>query len=337
MPSPDAIRHRATLTATLRAFFEVEGYVEVETPLLSREVCVDAHIDPFSLPTASGRRFLQPSPELAMKRLLADAAFAAACPAIWQLGKAFRDNERGSRHQPEFTMCEWYRVGDDHDAQMRFTESLVDAMHRAAVGLDADLPVPSRPYPRVAYWDAAAEAAGRPLKSLPNDELAAAIASALGDDAPARPPDAADCEAWLNLLVSLRIEPMLARHEAAFLVDYPASQAALATTRTDGPVEVAERFELYVRDRSRTMVELANGYNELRDADEARRRFEAANAVRRGRSDLDETERELPLPERFLAANATLPPCSGVALGYDRLVALLLGRDDLQDVAVIDG
>ena len=314
----DLIRRRADLTRDLRGFFDAHGYVEVETPLLSREVCVDAHIDP--IVTADGK-FLQPSPELAMKRLLANEDFAIECPAIWQLTKAFRHGERGHRHSPEFTMCEWYRVGDTHREQMAFTEELCDAMHRTRHAIPQP---PPRPYPRVAYWDAVEETTG--------EDFSQADGAAIGDwlrrsQSVASWSETTDRDGWLNALLALVVEPWLARHPACFLVDYPASQAALATVRRDGRIEVAERFELYMTDGDGGVIELANGYNELTDAAESRRRFERANGERAD---------ALPLPDRFLNATDRLPKCSGVALGWDRLLMHLLRVDTIAEIAVLD-
>ena len=325
MPTAHMIRRRAELTQALRSVFEREGYVEVDTPLLSSEVCVDAYIDPIL--TAEGQ-FLQPSPELAMKRLLADADVARGCPAIWQLTKAFRHGEQGTRHHPEFTLCEWYRIGDSHRDQMTFTESLCDAMHRAA-----GLVPPSRPYPRVPYFEALTEAIAvrdlgptrGPITAATDPNTVRRIIADAVSRLTQQPVDI-DCfdyDGWLNIAVDELIEPFLATHEAVFLTDYPPSQAALATASNTQ----ADRFELYVRGRDATVIELANGYNELTDAAEARRRFEAANTRRAD---------PLPLPEQFLATTDALPACSGVALGWDRLVMHLLGCDTIAAVAVVE-
>ena len=311
------IRARAAFREIARHVFAEAGYLEVETPTLREEVCVDACIDPV---VAAGS-FLQPSPELAMKQLLADESVAADHPAIWQLGKAFRAGEQGRQHRIEFTMCEWYRLGDDHQAQMAFTEHFVDALHRSRV---SRRPAPPRPYARIGYYDAMAHVLGRRIEHAGDEELAELVlAKAAGSLEPLG--REATRDDWLNAALALFVEPWLAQFAACFLVDYPASQAALARTRFDAArdLPVAERFELYLADGRGHVVEVANGYHELTDAAEARRRFEQANA-RRGDP--------LPLPEHFLAVQDRLPPCSGVALGWDRLLMHLLGTDDIATV-----
>ncbi|MEO1087601.1 MAG: EF-P lysine aminoacylase EpmA, partial [Acidobacteriota bacterium] len=236
---------------------------------------------------------------------------AAGSGAIYQICKAVRADERGRRHNPEFTMLEWYRPGFDHLELM----DEVDALLQAVLGTpEAE---------RVTYGDAFQIHAGVDPHRDPAAALRdAARATSFDVDAFA---DEDDRDFWLHVLGSQLVEPRLGDGRPTLLYDYPASQAALAQIRPgtgDSPA-VAERFELYVDG-----VELANGFHELRDADEQRRRFE---------NDLTERRRrglpEGPLDERLLAALAHgLPPCAGVALGVDRLVMLAAGSDAIDDV-----
>jgi lysyl-tRNA synthetase class 2 len=328
------LRQRARLLATIREFFDSAGYFEVETPLLSTDIVLDAWLEPFvadwlPLPTewtAGGEhRFLQTSPEFAMKRLL-----AAGADAIYQLGKAFRNGEFGQRHNPEFTMLEWYRQGDDLAALMSFTESLVRRVISVGTGLlgpdriPGPTSLPDRvllpdPFERLTYNDAFVRHTGHSVLLCLEDELQAIAAER--DLVP--PPGLAtnDRDGWLNFLLAELIEPHLGRGRPTFLTSYPASQAALAKLSDDGLT--AERFELYIDG-----IELCNGYDELTDAQGLRvRNFRQAEL--RSAAGL----RPLPAESRLLTAmDAGLPPSSGNALGVDRLIMLALGKDKLADV-----
>ncbi|HMO87383.1 MAG TPA: EF-P lysine aminoacylase GenX, partial [Lacipirellulaceae bacterium] len=250
--------------------------------------------------------WLQASPELHMKRLLAQGL-----TAIYQTTRSFRRGEHGPLHRPEFTIVEWYRVGDDMAAGIELLDQLCQAV--------ADAP----PATRTTY----AEAFARHVQVDPHRascaELAAAAARlgiAVPDDLPRD-----DRDEWLNLLLALHVEPNLGIHGPEIIHDYPASQAALATTAVrPGGVEVAERFELYWRG-----VELANGYHELADAAVLRQRLEKTNAARAADGRI-----ALPMPERLLAAMEYpgLPPCAGCALGFDRLSMLGCGAPSIADV-----
>ena len=309
----DTLRARAALLAELRAFFHARGFLEVETPLLSPDVVIDVHLEPFSTMWRADPRaargeelFLQTSPEFSHKRLL-----AAGCGPIFEVFRAFRNGESGQRHNPEFTLVEWYRPGDDHHAQMTFTEALVRHLYRATPRQLA-----AAPFERLAYDDAFARYVGTPVLALDVPALAElareykiSIPSGLGT----KPGDRDD---WLNLLLAELVEPHLGVERPTFLYDYPASQAALAIIREDDP-PVAERFELYIQG-----VELCNGYHELRDAEELRRRNREQNRKR-----ISLGLRELPVESRLLQAmESGLPGCAGVALGFDRLLMMLLGK-----------
>ncbi|MBF57645.1 EF-P lysine aminoacylase GenX [Halomonas sp. FeN2] len=307
----ETLRERARLMAKVRAFFAQRDVLEVETPVLGQGGSTDVHL--VSLHTLArtdkGQRrlWLQTSPEFHMKRLL-----AAGSGPIFQLARSFRDGEIGARHNIEFTMLEWYRP--------QFT---LDQLIGEAATLIMSL-LPSFPGPLVHYRyrelfhtyvevdpfttslerlrAIAAERAQMPAQSLADE----------GRDT------------CLDLLMSVVIEPQLGQQELSVVVDYPASQAALARRHQDTDGEwVASRFEVYLNG-----IELANGYDELTDATEQRTRFAEDNAERR-RLGLPEVD----VDERLLAAlEHGIPEGAGVALGIDRLIQLALGKARLEDV-----
>lgn len=290
----------------MRRFFDEQGYLEVETPLLSADATVDPNLDPFVAKWApagangSGGqdRYLQTSPEFAMKRLL-----AAGATAIYQVTHAFRNGELGRLHNPEFTIVEWYRAGDTYFDQMRVTEQLV----RCVLG-ETD----GSPFARTSYQRAFERHADFDPLRTPTSELPTVAAQRGLTPPPGL--EASDRDGWLNFLLVELVEPKLGADSPEFLFDYPASQAALARVRQDDP-PVAERFELYIQG-----IELCNGYQELTDADELRRRIRDQNLDAR-------------LNSRLLdAMDAGLPSCSGVALGFDRLVMLAAGASALSEV-----
>jgi len=309
----DTLRLRARLLATVRAFFAARGVLEVETPCLGAAAVTDPHLHSIAARLggvgAGGPErllYLQTSPEYAMKRLL-----AAGSGPIYQLARAFRDGETGRHHNPEFTLLEWYRPGFDHHRLMDEVEELVGAL------LDAP------PAERLTYAEAFRSRAGVDPFADPVERLA----EAAGEEAGGGVPDLGeDRDGWLDLLMAVSVAPALGRGRPAFVHDFPASQAALARVREpipEGGPAVAERFELFVEG-----IELANGFHELADPAEQRRRFEADLARRRARG-----LPEPPIDERLLAALATgLPDCSGVALGFDRLVMLAAGAGALAEV-----
>ncbi len=306
---------RARLLRQIRAFFEARAVLEVETPALSRAATPDPHIESFVTRDAlSGApRYLHTSPEFPMKRLL-----AAGSGAIYQLGKVFRQGEAGRRHNPEFTLLEWYRPGFDHRRLMQEVEELLRSL------LEPYLPLGPGVY--LSYRQAFLEHVGIDPLTAGAAELAAR-AAALGIDVAGLARD--DPDPWRDLLLTQVVEPALPRDCPVFLYDYPASQAALARVRPgkEGEPPVAERFELYLNG-----LELANGFHELADAAEQRRRFEQDNAARQ-RAGLP----VVPLDEAFLAAlEAGLPDCAGVALGVDRLVMLAAGLSDIREVLAFD-
>ena len=285
----DALRLRARMIRVIRRFFLDQDFLEVETPLRIPAPAPESHIDA----VASGEWFLQPSPELCMKRLL-----AAGYPRIFQICKCFRAGERGDRHLPEFTMLEWYREGTDYRTLMDDCEALITLVARE-LGIDGIFSRQGReirlgiPWERITVREAfrryATMTAAEALRTDRFDEILA-------------------CE----------VEPHLGMGSPVFLYEYPAELGALARVK-EGDPGIAERFELYCAG-----LELANAFSELTDAEEQRRRFEEASRDRRlNGSSL------YPMPERFLAALPQMSPSAGIALGVDRLAMLLADKSRL--------
>ena len=302
-----ALARRAAMLQTTRAFFSDRNVLEVETPILSAAAVSDPQIESLATQVAGiGLKFLCPSPEYAMKRLL-----AAGSGDIYQICKVFRDAERGRWHNPEFTMIEWYRLGVDDAALMDEVESLVRALLAPARSLG--------PAERLSYSAALQRHAGVDAFSSSDHELRqAALRHGIVCDAEL------ERDAKLDLLMGLIVGPRLGREGPCFICDYPASQAALARLRpsASGRAAVAARFELYLDG-----LELANGFHELANPRELRARFDRDLWVRQVRGHV-----QRPLDEKFLAAlEAGMPDCAGVALGFDRLVAIVLGADRLAD------
>jgi elongation factor P--(R)-beta-lysine ligase len=311
--SIETLRERSRLLAEVRAFFAARGVLEVETPVLGHGGSTDVHLASLSLaattPAGCERLWLQTSPEFHMKRLL-----AAGSGPIFQLARSFRDGEVGSRHNLEFTMLEWYRPGFSLDELIEETVALIHQVLGPKLGDEAG------PLRRRRYRELFREGLGLDPFCVELDELRRLAGERGGLDMSDAPRD--DC---LDLLMSLAIEPTLGREGVDVVVDYPASQAALARRHRD-PEDgewVASRFEVYLAG-----LELANGYDELTDADEQRTRFAEDNAARR----------QLGLPEvdvdrRLLAAlEHGMPAGSGVALGIDRLIQLALGKASVAEV-----
>ena len=307
--SLDAIRLRANLNARIRAFFDERNVLEVETPVLSTAGNSDPNIASFSLEFsgrtdgAASTRWLRTSPEFALKRLL-----AAGFGDCYELSRVFRNGEAGGRHNPEFTMLEWYRIGWDHQRLIDETAELVRAA-LTLVGREATLE-------RIAWRDLYRQR----FDIDPMDASIDALRNALGDVE--IDPDGLHRDDWLDLLLTHRLQPAFPKDQLLVVYDYPASQAALARLRPANPL-LAERFELYLGP-----MELANGYHELTDATEHRGRFERDLAIRRKRGTVMP-----PLDERLLdAVESGLPACAGVALGVDRLLMAMLGSDRIADV-----
>ncbi|MBR9910747.1 MAG: EF-P lysine aminoacylase GenX [Gammaproteobacteria bacterium] len=299
--TPALLRARAELYERLRIFFRQRGVLEVEVPLLARHTATDPHIDSIAVTLDGADGYLQTSPEFFMKRLL-----AAGVGDIYSLGKAFRRGEAGRRHNPEFTMLEWYRL--DLDEQQLMDE--VEALLGDCLKLESIRRVSYRELFETQLGIDPHRASAEQLRALAAEHVDVAWQEA-------------DVDTWLDVLMTHVIEPALGRG-LVFVYDYPASQAALARVATDAQGQrVARRFEAYVNG-----MELANGYWELTDAVEQRRRF-AADSARRQQLGLP----ELAADEHLLAALASgLPACAGVALGVDRLLMQQAGAAEIAAV-----
>jgi len=303
-----ALELRARLYAKIRAFFAERGVLEVETPMLGAGGNTEPNIESFStgfsghVDAGTRERWLRTSPEHALKRLLADGI--GDC---YELGRVFRNGEAGRRHNPEFAMLEWYRVGWDHRRLIGECVELVRAA-LALVGCNAS-------FVQVSYRDLFVDGVGLDPFAAPIVDLRAALGDIAIDGIGLGRDD------WLDLVITHRLQPAFPRDRITVVDDFPASQCALAKIRNGDP-PLAERFELYVG-----AYELANGYHELTDASEQRARFERDNARRIARG-----QRTVPIDENFLAALGRMPPCAGVALGIERLLMVLAGTDDIRDV-----
>lgn len=304
-----ALQARAGMLAAVHGFFAEAGVMAVETPLLAPAAGTDPAIEPLrSRFTGPGHPhglplYLQTSPEYHMKRLL-----AAGSGPIYQVTRAFRDGEAGRRHNPEFSILEWYRPGFDHHALMDEVAALVQRV------LGQRLPVRKRSYRELFKTTFGIDPLTEPTERLA--KLAAEHCPGVGADL------TLERDGWLDLLLTSGIEPQLGQGELTFVTDYPASQAVLARLNPDDP-RTAARFELYLNG-----LELANGFHELTDADEQRARFEQDRAARQATGQPD-----IALDEAFLAAlQSGMPDCSGVALGLDRLLMCKLGETDIRRV-----
>ncbi len=315
--SPTALLKRSEIVWQIRQFFQTHGFAEVHTPTLSRDTVIDRYIDPIQVTgqalacaqASATRYFLQTSPEFGMKRLL-----AAGLTTIYQLGPAYRAGERGQYHNPEFTMLEWYRVGESLAEALEFLGRLVDeilAKHQLGKAAAART---------MTYREAFEQTLALDPLACTDDDLKKAVAS-LGLSLGSSWEDQSRDD-WLNLLFAEAVQPKLGWDGPVTVTHYPATQAALAAVSSDDP-RTAERYEMFVNG-----IELANGYHELLDADELARRSLETLAQRRldGKPDLA-TENLL-----LAAMRAGLPDACGCALGVDRLVMIALGLKSIDEV-----
>lgn len=291
---PDTLWLRAQVIQSIRDFFRIRGFLEVETPILIPANAPEEYIDPIS----SQNFFLHTSPEICMKRLL-----CRGYTDIFQICRCWRSGERGSRHLSEFTMLEWYRAGADYTDLMNDCRELLRHVAIGCLpsphffkhkGVEID---PHTDWHTITVKDAFA--------SYARSDVRKCIAEGT----------------YENILTDI-VEPAFAQFlSPVFLSDYPSELAALSRIKEKQP-DIAERFELYVGS-----VELANGFSELTDPLEQRRRFDDANKVR-----VASGRKALPLPEPFLSELENMPPSAGIALGVDRLIMLVCGTDLIDDI-----
>ncbi|KYN25709.1 poxB regulator PoxA [Vibrio cidicii] len=302
------LRQRAALIARIRQFFAQRNVLEVDTPAMSHATVTDVHLHTFQTQfvgpgyAQGSPLFLMTSPEFHMKRLL-----AAGSGCIYQLGKAFRNEENGRYHNPEFTMLEWYRVGFDHHQLMDEMDDLLQLVLQCGAA------------ERMTYQQAFSTVLGVcPLEGTMAELKSVAARLGLSDIAEAEE----DRDTLLQLLFSIGVEAKIGQQVPAFVYDFPASQAALAKINQNDP-RVADRFEVYFKG-----IELANGFHELDNAQEQLRRFEQDNHKR-----VEMGLAEQPIDYHLIAAlQSGLPECAGVALGVDRLIMLALGCDHIDQV-----
>lgn len=324
------LKQRATVVETIRSFFTKQDFLEVETPILQISPGLEPHLKAFKTELvepfgqADRTMYLHTSPEFTMKKLL-----AAGLPKIFQMARVFRNEERSSRHHPEFVMLEWYRANTDYRTLMDDTVELVRACADACGvkmlkenGRECD---PFAEWEKISVADACRKYAGFELEATlpfepslaPDPAPLAAVAKNLGIET--NPEDRWD-DIYFRIAYE-KIEPKLGCGVPTILYDYPVCMAALSRRKPSDP-RFAERFEVYVGD-----VELANAFSELTDAEEQRQRFE---------HDMDLKEElygeRYPIDDDFIAAVAAMPPAAGIAVGIDRLVMLITGAKRIEDI-----
>lgn len=296
---------RAEILKQIRHFFAERCVLEVETPLLASASVTDPYIHSISTLYQKRPYYLQTSPEYAMKRLL-----AAGSGAIYQICKAFRQDEIGHLHNPEFTILEWYRPQFDHHHLMNEVDELLQTVLKTK-------PADRQTYQMIFQTH---------LELNPHDVDLSKLEKCAKKQGIHLQANINDRDTWLTILLTHCIEPHLGQDRPCFIYDFPVSFAALAKIQPNTP-PVASRFEVYVKG-----VELANGFHELQNANEQRRRFEK-NLLERKQAGL----RKLAIDEYFLAAlEHGLPDCAGVALGLDRLIMLAAHATCISDVMSFD-
>lgn len=331
--SIENLKRRADLLREARRFFDERGFVEVQTPVLSRDTVIDRHLEPWVVERselkqwgfAEPRAYLQTSPEFAMKRLL-----ASGMDKIYQIGPVFRGGERGPLHNPEFTMLEWYHVGESYSGGMQFLIDLVNALlpacpverrsveispvERSQQGNASESRSMSRTYQEVCWQQLGIDILQADLEQLAQLACQRKLVGSLDWSD--------DWDDWCNLLFTELVQPTLGKDSLTVICDFPASQSALARI-SERDERVAERFEIFYRG-----VELANGYHELLDPAELRRRNRAINQQR-----LRDGKISLPEESRLLEAmQRGMPSSVGCALGFDRLVMLACRATTLDEV-----
>jgi len=293
MLTESGLRKRAALIQAIRQFFIASDYIEVDTPLRLPVLIPEAH----NQPVESEDHFLQTSPEICMKRLLAETGVLR----IFQICKCFRGKERGDRHLPEFTMLEWYRTDSDYRALMDECEDLIIEVASVS-GQSGEISVKGNNINLAKPWDRLT------------------VADAFAQYGPVSMREALAQNAFDELLCN-HIEPQLGTKKPLFLYDYPVELGALARCRKDNPT-VVERFEIYIAG-----LELANGFSELTDAREQGLRFEKEQDYMRKQG-----RPAGKMPEKFLASLSLMPETAGIALGVDRLAMILYNAEAIDQV-----
>jgi elongation factor P--(R)-beta-lysine ligase len=286
------LQQRACLLRQIREFFVGKGYVEVETPHRIPTPAPESHVD--AIP--SGPWFLHTSPELCMKRMV-----AAGYEKIFQICRCWREKERGSLHLPEFTLLEWYRAGGGYRSLMEECEGLIQSVAKS-IGLGQKIVFRGREIDLSEPWERIS------VKEAFYGYTQASVAEALERN-------------LFDEIMVRDIEPRLGLEKPTFIYDYPAQRGALARLKPQDQT-VAERFELYIGG-----LELANGFSELVDAKEQRRRFHAENESRQSLGKCI-----YPMPDRFLVELDEMPPAAGIALGVDRLAMVFLNAEKIDEV-----
>ena len=303
--SLETLKCRAALLETARHFFQENHFLEVDTPCLSQSTTPDPNIESFSTQFNHSQYFLHTSPEFPMKRLLASGS-----GAIYQICKVFRQGEAGRNHNPEFTLIEWYQPGMDYRALMQQLDELIRLLLKDKLSLSETV--------SFTYQQAFETFAGFNPFSASVQQLQ----TVLSKNNIQLHQQTLTHDAYLDLIMSYIVQPNLPIAKPVFIYDYPATQAALANIR-QGAVDVAERFELFING-----LELANGYQELLDATEQLQRFENENKQR-----LAAGQQPVSVDMHLIEAlRHGMPMVSGVALGFERLLMLATGKDNIQDV-----
>ena len=307
LASKQGLGARARLYAKIREFFSAQNVLEVDTPILNEHAVTDVHIDSIRMGENSFNGYLHASPEYAMKRLL--AFFRRD---MYQLCKVFRDNEKGKYHHPEFTMLEWYRVGWSYHELMQEVDGLVKNLLQDRVQLDTTT--------FITYQNIFLDYCGLdPWLAMQPDYMRVCKQSGISLSTEI---SNQQCQ---ELILDQVIVPQLQKHCLTFIYDFPGQQAALAKINRQG---IAERFELYLGD-----IELANGFQELTDAQEQSLRFVCDNQLRQQVGKV-----QIEADQQFIAAlQFGLPECAGVALGVDRLLMFLLGASEIKQVLAFTG
>ncbi len=295
----DSLIEKARMLQKIRAFFMQQHILEVDTPLLSESGTTDPTIESLSLTQNKRTLYLQTSPEFFMKRLL-----AAGSGSIFQIAHAFRDEQQGRNHQTEFTLLEWYVLDWNYEQLMQQVNDLISVV----MGRDIEIPI-------VTYTELFEQHCGFNPLQITEKKLAAKTPENLRN---------LERDGLLDYFLSIEIMPKLKSTGWFFIKDYPASQASLAKLKKSD-TQVAERFELFYNG-----LELANGFSELQDANEQLQRFKNDNQSRKLNG-----QREILIDQQLIAAlDSGLPKCSGVAIGLERLMMVLLDMPNIKDVGL---